>query len=70
MKSITLDPHRESRANRTQASDGLRFHWPEYAMEAGESGLYLFSVCGCHPLVASRFANPKGTWRAMLFAGS
>ncbi len=27
------------------AADGLRVHWPEYLMEAGESGLYLFSAC-------------------------
>ncbi len=27
------------------AADGLRLHWPEYLMEAGESGLYLFSAC-------------------------
>ncbi len=27
------------------AADSLRFHWPEYLMEAGESGLYLFSAC-------------------------
>jgi aquaporin Z len=27
------------------AADGLRLHWPEYLMEAGESGFYLFSAC-------------------------
>jgi aquaporin Z len=27
------------------AADSLRLHWPEYLMEAGESGLYLFSAC-------------------------
>jgi aquaporin Z len=27
------------------AGDSLRFHWPEYLMEAGESGFYLFSAC-------------------------
>jgi aquaporin Z len=27
------------------APDGLRLHWPEYLMEAGESGFYLFSAC-------------------------
>jgi aquaporin Z len=27
------------------AADGLRLHWPEYLMEAGEAGLYLFSAC-------------------------
>src|SRR5215470_15559399 len=27
------------------AALGLRLHWPEYLMEAAESGLYLFSAC-------------------------
>ncbi len=27
------------------AADSLRLHWPEYLMEAGESGFYLFSAC-------------------------
>lgn len=27
------------------AADSLLLHWPEYLMEAGESGLYLFSAC-------------------------
>src|SRR5271165_4855611 len=27
------------------AGDSLGFHWPEYLMEAGEAGLYLFSAC-------------------------
>jgi aquaporin Z len=27
------------------AADSLRIHWPEYLMEAGESGLYLLSAC-------------------------
>ncbi len=27
------------------AADSLRLHWPEYLMEAGESGVYLFSAC-------------------------
>jgi aquaporin Z len=26
-------------------ADNLRLHWPEYLMEAGESGIYLFSAC-------------------------
>ena len=28
-----------------KAADSLRLHWPEYLMEAGESGIYLFSAC-------------------------
>jgi len=27
------------------ASDSLRLHWPEYLMEGGEAGIYLFSAC-------------------------
>jgi aquaporin Z len=27
------------------AADSLRLHWPEYLMEAGEAGFYLFSAC-------------------------
>jgi len=33
------------------AADSLRLHWPEYLMEAGESGLYLFSACAVATLV-------------------
>jgi aquaporin Z len=27
------------------AADSLRLHWPEYLMEGGEAGIYLFSAC-------------------------
>src|SRR5579862_4677334 len=27
------------------AANSLRLHWPEYLMEAGEAGFYLFSAC-------------------------
>ena len=27
------------------AAKSLHLHWPEYLMEAGESGFYLFSAC-------------------------
>src|SRR3984885_6901994 len=33
------------------AADSLRLHWPEYLMEAGESGLYLFSACAVATLL-------------------
>lgn len=33
------------------AADGLRLHWPEYLMEAGESGIYLFSACAVATLL-------------------
>src|SRR5580658_6187608 len=33
------------------AADSLSLHWPEYLMEAGESGLYLFSACAVATLL-------------------
>ncbi|MBZ5602074.1 MAG: aquaporin [Acidobacteriia bacterium] len=36
------------------ATESLRLHWPEYLMEAGESGIYLFSAC----LVATLLWHP------------
>jgi len=33
------------------ASDSLRVHWPEYLMEAGEAGIYLFSACSTATLL-------------------
>ncbi len=45
------------RATPIRRSDGLsavaslRFHWPEYLMEAAELGLYLFSACAFSTLV-------------------
>src|SRR5215472_12689962 len=33
------------------AAEGLRLHWPEYLMEAAESGLYLFSACAAATLL-------------------
>src|SRR5580658_7217048 len=32
-------------------ADSLRLHWPEYLMEAGESGFYLFSACAVATLL-------------------
>jgi aquaporin Z len=31
--------------SRLGAADSVRLHWPEYLMEAGEAGFYLFSAC-------------------------
>jgi hypothetical protein len=39
------------------AVDGLRFHWPEYLMEAGEFGLYMFFACAFATLL-QRPASP------------
>jgi aquaporin Z len=33
------------------AAESLRLHWPEYLMESGESGLYLFSACAFSTLL-------------------
>jgi aquaporin Z len=33
------------------AANSLRLHWPEYLMEAGESGIYLFSACAVATLL-------------------
>lgn len=33
------------------AADSLRRHWPEYLMEAGETGCYLFSACALATLL-------------------
>src|ERR1700742_3237942 len=33
----------------------LRMHWPEYLMEAGETGVYLFSAC----VVATLLWHPQ-----------
>jgi aquaporin Z len=32
-------------------ADSLRLHWPEYLMEAGESGFYLFCACAVTTLL-------------------
>jgi aquaporin Z len=37
---LRIEPKRE-----LSAADSLRLHWPEYLMEAGEAGSYLFSAC-------------------------
>src|SRR6185295_4571489 len=33
------------------ATEGLQLHWPEYLMEAAESGSYLFSACAAATLL-------------------
>jgi aquaporin Z len=35
----------EAGTGKLSAADSLRLHWPEYLMEAGESGIYLFFAC-------------------------
>ncbi len=53
------------------AADSLRLHWPEYLMEAGESGFYLFSACAVatllwHPASPIQRHLPSDTVRRML----
>src|ERR1700721_105954 len=51
------------------AAGSLRLHWPEYLMEAGESGLYLFSACAVATLLwhpASPVHLPNDAVRRML----
>src|SRR5580698_4135325 len=37
--------------SKLSAADSLSLHWPEYLMEAGEAGLYLFSACAVATLL-------------------
>jgi aquaporin Z len=53
------------------ASDSLRVHWPEYLMEAGEAGIYLFSACSTatllwHPASPIQRYLPSDTVRRLL----
>ena len=53
------------------AAGSLRLHWPEYLMEAGESGLYLFSACAVatllwHPASPIQRHLPSDAVRRML----
>src|SRR5262245_53006279 len=56
---------------RLSAANSLRLHWPEYLMEAGESGLYLFSACAVatllwHPASPVERYLPSDAVRRML----
>ena len=53
------------------AADSLHLHWPEYLMEAGEAGLYLFSACTVatllwHPASPVQQSLPSDAVRRML----
>jgi aquaporin Z len=57
------------------AADSLRLHWPEYLMEAGEAGLYLFSACAVatllwHPASPIQRYAPSDTVRRMLMGSA
>ena len=47
------------RANAVNAFGSLRFHWPEYLMEAGELALYMFFTCALATLLQHP-ASPVG----------
>src|SRR5215510_9979589 len=51
-----------TRANAVNAFGNLRFHWPEYLMEAGELGLYMFSTCA----IASLLQHPASPVRHVI----
>jgi aquaporin Z len=53
------------------SADSLRLHWPEYAMEAGEACVYLFSACAVatllwHPASPVQQYLPSDAARRML----
>ena len=59
------------RANAVSALGSLRFHWPEYLMEAGELALYTFSTCALatllqHPASPARHLIANGFFRRAL----
>jgi aquaporin Z len=46
-----IEPAADANKGTLSVADSLRLHWPEYLMEAGESGLYLFSACAVATLL-------------------
>jgi aquaporin Z len=57
------------------AGDSLRRHWPEYLMEAGEAGVYLFSACAIatllwHPHSPIQEYLPSDAVRRMLMGAA
>ena len=52
-----------TRANAVNAFGNLRFHWPEYLMEAGELGLYMFSTCAIANLVTTSCLTGPACYR-------
>ena len=42
---------RNGQRDKLTAIESIRLHWPEYAMEAGEAGIYLFSACALATLL-------------------
>jgi aquaporin Z len=67
-----IEPKADVANNGTLSAAGsLRHHWPEYLMEAGESGLYLFSACAVatllwHPASPVHQHLPSDSVRRML----
>ena len=67
-----IEPKVDGAGKRTlSVADSLRLHWPEYLMEAGESGFYLFSACAVatllwHPASPVQPHLPNDAVRRML----
>jgi aquaporin Z len=53
------------RSDGLSASASLRHHWPEYLMEVGELGLYLFVACA----VATLLQHPASIVRVVVSSG-
>src|SRR6266436_6184082 len=53
------------RRNALNAIGSLRFHWPEYLMEAGELALYMFFVCA----FATLLRHPASPFRDFIVGG-
>jgi aquaporin Z len=71
-----IEPHPDVANQATLSAAGcLRLHWPEYLMEAGESGLYLFSACAVatllwHPASPVHRLLPSDAVRRMLMGSA
>lgn len=53
------------RSDGLSAIASLRLHWPEYLMEVGEMGLYLFVAC----VAATLLQHPASILRQALSSG-
>jgi hypothetical protein len=72
---LRIEPKVEVDRGALSAAESLRLHWPEYLMEAGESGLYLFSACAVatflwHPASPIQPYLPGDAVRRMLMGAA
>lgn len=71
-ESLRIEPQADIALN---AAASLRLHWPEYLMEAGESGAYLFCACVFatllwHPVSPIQPYLPSDAVRRMLMGAA